>query len=185
MSGQDIRSLCRLFATVVDYPGSTLRQSASDCARLLEQIQPSASESMRDFVELSGRLSPGEMEELYAQTFDITPETTLYLGYYLFGETAKRSSFMVRLQEAYKSCDFSSPGELTDHLSVLLRFLSVTTDAEFARTLIDECMLSSLQQVEKPLQKNKNGYAPAIAATRLFLQQASRTMMKTGGLQHA
>ena len=140
---------------------------------------------MHSFADFASRRSLETLEELYTQTFDTSVDTTLYFGHHIFGETQKRSSFMVKLQDAYISCNFSSGAELADHLCTLLQFLGVTSDAEFALPLIDECILPSLQIIEKPLQENKNGYAPVMVALKLFLQQVSRTIVKTGGLQYA
>ncbi len=140
---------------------------------------------MQTFADFARRQSLETLEELYTKTFDTNAETTLYFGHHLFGETQKRSSFMVKLQDAYISCNFSSGAELADHLCTLLQFLSVTSDAEFAIPLIDERILPSLQQIEKPLRENKNGYAPVMEALKLFLQQVSRTIVKAGGLQYA
>lgn len=185
MLNQDMKQLCRLFARVIEYPGSSTIQSASDCSRLLEKIQPSGARSMQAFAEFTSRQGLEKMEELYTQTFDISHESTLYLGHYLFGETQKRNSFMVQLQDAYKSCDFTISAELADHLCTMLHFLSLTSDAGFAIPLLDECIIPSLNKIEKTLQKDKNGYAHAITAMKTFLQQVSRNLVKTGGLQYA
>ena len=92
---------------------------------------------MRSFVNSVKGQSRGALEELYTETFDLTPAMTLYIGYHLFGETPKRSSFLVRLEEAYQAHDFDSGTELADHLCVLLRFFSVAQDAEFVVPLLE------------------------------------------------
>ncbi len=88
----------------------------------------------------------------------------------------------MRLEEAYQSHGFDSGTELADHLCVLLRFLGVAQDVEFAIPLLEESILPVLDKVSGDLQKNKNGYAPVVSSLRLFLRQLSRRLAKVGGL---
>ncbi len=124
------------------------------------------------------------MEELYTKTFDLTAATTLHIGYHLFGETPKRSAFLVRLEEAFESDGFSSGNELADHLCVLLRFFNVASDPEFVAPLVDECVLPVLQTMEKALPEKNGGYRPAIRSLRLFMRHLQRALEKEGGPGH-
>ncbi len=182
MLPEESKQLCRFFAEVLDYPGGSLSESANECLRQLDGSFPDIADQMRSFVAFVEGQSRGALEELYAETFDLAPASTLYIGYHLFGETPKRSSFLVRLEEAYQSHDFSSGTELADHLCVLIRFLGVAQDAEFVIPLLEESILPVLDKMAGDLQKSKNGYAPAVSALRLFLRQLSRRLAKVGGL---
>ncbi len=184
MLSEETKHLCRLFAEVLDYPDHSLLESATECAQRLENSFPGIAEPMQSFVTFAQSQSLGTLEELYTQTFDVSPATTLYVGYHLFGETPKRSAFLVKLQEAYQSHHFSGGTELADHLCVLLRFFSVAQDPEFVIPLLQECVLPVLEKMEKAFPKNKNGYAPAISSLRLFLQEVSRRLIKAGDLTH-
>ena len=101
MLPEETKQLCRLFAEVLDYPGNSLLESAMECVRQLDNSFPGTAGRMQSFVTFAQSQSPGMLEELYTQTFDVTPTTTPYVGYHLFGETPKRSAFLVKLQAAY------------------------------------------------------------------------------------
>lgn len=184
MLTEETKQLCQLFARVLDYPSSSLPGSAAECVKRLEDSFPEMAKPMQAFATFAQSQTPGRLEELYAQTFDITPATTLYVGYHLFGETPKRSAFLAKLQEAYQSHGFSNDTELADHLCVLLRFLSVARDSEFVIPLLQECVLPALEKIEEAFPKNKIGYAPAVSSLRLFLQQVNQQIIKAGGLPH-
>ncbi len=183
MLPEETKQICQLFATVLDYPSHSLLESAVECAKRLESSFSGIAEPMQSFVTFAQSQSPETLEELYTQTFDITPATTPYVGYHLFGEGSKRSAFMIKLRETYQSHSFSGGTELPDHLCVLLRFFGVAQDTEFVIPLLQECILPVLEKMEAAFPKNKNGYKPAISSLRLFLQQVYRKLIKTGGLQ--
>ncbi|MBI2860128.1 MAG: molecular chaperone TorD family protein [Chloroflexi bacterium] len=181
MFTEEIKEICQLFASVLDYPRASLVQDADSCARLLENYDGGAAERMRRFASFAATQQQANLEELYTQTFDVTPATTLYFGHHLFGETPKRSAFLVRLEEAYQEHQFSIGQELADHLCVMLRFLCVSRDEEFVMPLLHECILPILDKMEQAFPKENEGYQPAIASLRLFLRQVSRRPVKSGG----
>ncbi|MDZ4246079.1 MAG: molecular chaperone TorD family protein [Dehalococcoidia bacterium] len=177
--------LCKLFAETLEYPGSSFSEVVGNCARQLENSFPDIAGPVRSFAAFTATQSPGALEELYTQTFDVTPATTLYLGYHLFGETPKRSVFLVSLTEAFQACSFSAGKELADHLGVVLRFLSVAEDYEFVAPLMEECLLPTLTRMEKELKKNENQYARVISPLKTFVQRVSRDIVKAGGVPNA
>lgn len=185
MLSQESRQLCQLFADILDYPDGALRGAAKNCAEQLENTAPGITGPVRSFADFVNSRSLESLEELYTQTFDVTPATSLYLGYHLFGETPKRSEFLIKLTEAYESHSFSSGIELADHLGVILRFLSVAEDPEFALPLLEEGILPTLGKTEKELQKNENQYAMVIGPLLKFLHQETRKLSKTGGATDA
>jgi len=185
MLSQENKQLCELFADMLEYPNSGLHQAAKDCAIQLENISPGITEPVHSFADFVNSQSLESLEELYTQTFDITPATSLYLGYHLFGETPKRSEFLIKLTEAYKNHSFSSGIELADHLGVMLRFLSVSEDPEFILPLLEECILPTLEKTEKELKKTNSEYALVIEPLRAFLRQVTHKLARTGGVANA
>ncbi|MAF84935.1 MAG: hypothetical protein CL875_00375 [Dehalococcoidales bacterium] len=184
MLTEDARRLCQLFAEVLGYPGPSLARSAVECARQLDASFPGSAEPMRAFVAFAEGQKLPELQEIYTQTFDITPETTPYVGYHLFGETPKRSVFMAKLQEAYQSHQLSTGTELPDHLCVLMKFLSVARDKETVIPLLEEGILPILEKMEQAFHKDKNSYGLGIRSLRLFLAEISRKLTTSGGMRH-
>ena len=185
MLNQENKRVCQLFADILDYPGGSLRDAAKSCATQLDNSFPGIAAPMWSFDDFVNSQSLESLEELYTQTFDITPATSLYLGYHLFGETPKRSEFLIKLTEAYQSHSFSAGIELADHLRVMLRFLSVSEDPEFTLPLLEECILPTLEKTEKELKKNENQYAMVISPLLMFLRQITRKLARTGGTVNA
>ena len=183
MLDKDSKQSCQLFAEVLDYPGSSLLESATACVNQLDHTFPRIAKPMQSFVTFAKSQNQETLEELYVQTFDTTPATTLYFGYHLFGETPKRGAFMVRLEEAYQSHHFDSGTELADHLCVLLKFISVAQDREFVFPLLQECVLPVIGKIETAFPKNKHGYRPVVNSLRLFLRQVHKRLIKEGGTQ--
>ena len=185
MLSQENKQLCQTFADIIDYPNRALPQTTRNCVLQLENSFPGITAPVQSFADFVDSQSLESLEELYTQTFDVTPATSLYLGYHLFGETPKRSVFLIELTEAYKTHSFSSGIELADHLGIILRFLSVSQDPEFTIPLIEECILPTLEKTEKELKKNKNPYALVIGALLAFLRQVTHKLAKTGGVPNA
>ncbi|MBI2850434.1 MAG: nitrate reductase molybdenum cofactor assembly chaperone [Chloroflexi bacterium] len=185
MLSQENKQLCELFADALDYPDIGLPRTVHNCALHLQDSFSDLAKPVQAFADFVNNQSLESLEELYTQTFDITPATSLYLGYHLFGETPKRSEFLVQLTEAYKAHSFSSGIELADHLGVMLRFLSVSEDAGFGLPLLEECILPTLVKTEKELEKTKNPYGLVVAPLLKFLRQATGQLAKTGGAANA
>lgn len=181
MFPEDTRQLCRLFADVLDYPDDSSLGIARECLQKLETSFPDSARPMKTFVDYTQSQSLGTREETYTQTFDTASERTLYVGYQLFGENPKRSTFLVRLEEAYQSHQFSRGSELADHLPVLLRFLSVAREPEFAIPLLQECLLPVLDKIEEDFRKDKTGYGASVRSLKRFLKTVSKSLEKTGG----
>jgi nitrate reductase delta subunit len=181
----EIREVLSCLAGLLEYPTPGFAARAGDCAAKYERIGPRQSDGIRDFTGYVSGQPLETLEEEYTQTFDISPAASLYIGYHLFGDTPRRSVFLVELQEAFKKCDFSSGSELADHLSVLLRFLAQTGDPEFAVTLLKEGILPVTKQVEDELHKTDNRYAALVHSVRALLTHIEGSLEKAGGVQHA
>lgn len=185
MLSRENQAICRSFAEILDYPGQSLPAKVQGFLDQLERSSPRPARPLRRFAQYLAGKPASTLEELYAQTFDLTAANSLYLGYHLFGETPKRSAFMVQLQEAYQGLGFSSGGELPDHLCVLLRFLSVAKNPEFCRPLLQECILPGLSKTEAELLKADNPYGWLVQALRTFLERAEGKQEKAGGESRA
>ncbi len=83
--------------------------------------------SYQAFVREVECLSRGEWEELYTNTLDLNPQVAPYLGYQMWGENYKRGNFMSRLNSALNEEGIERGGELPDHLVLVLRYLSETS----------------------------------------------------------
>jgi len=141
--------LFRLFAEILNYPRSDIRPAVEQCQFLLSTESPGAEKLLRPFHSFIQHLPPQKQEEIYTRVFELNPVCHLYVGYHLFGESYKRSVFLLGLKERFHSYNFTAGEELPDHLTVLLRFLSICEDKKTSEELIQEAILPALDKMTK------------------------------------
>ncbi|MFQ5875997.1 MAG: nitrate reductase molybdenum cofactor assembly chaperone [Dehalococcoidia bacterium] len=101
----------------------------------------------RAFVEATPR---GRLEEIYTGAFDLDATCHPYVGYHLFGESYKRSVFLLELKERYRAQGYiANDKDLPDRLSILLRFLSMSDDVSLAQEIIGEALIPALDKMAK------------------------------------
>jgi nitrate reductase delta subunit len=151
------RVLC-LFANILDYPSADIVSEVRECQTLLTARSPEAAAFLDDFHALVQDSPDGRLEELYTGVFDLDPVCQPYVGYHMFGESYKRSSFMVILKEQFRKHGFEQEGsDLPDRLSTLLRFLSVCNDDDLAQEIIDLGMVPALDKMMKGVAREEKG----------------------------
>lgn len=143
------RRMFHLFADLLEYPQIELRHSARECEALVSPGNPEAAALLHAFRSFVEDASLGQVQELYTRTFDLDATYHPYVGHHLFGESYKRSAFMVGLKERYQAYDLVIEGELPDHLGVMLRFLSLCDDAGQTAEIVQEAMSPALERMAK------------------------------------
>ncbi|HEY7536671.1 MAG TPA: nitrate reductase molybdenum cofactor assembly chaperone [Gaiellaceae bacterium] len=148
---EDGTPVLALLAALLAYPDDAVRARALEAARLVAEDAPEAAELLERFAADVEALPPGRLEELYSAAFDLdtlsVAEATCYpyVGHHLFGESYRRSRFMVGLLERYRADGFEvDGGELPDHLLVMLRFLARDPDPDVAEEIVGEALLPAL-----------------------------------------
>ncbi|MFZ7944400.1 MULTISPECIES: nitrate reductase molybdenum cofactor assembly chaperone [Bacillaceae] len=94
----------------------------------------------------------------YAQTFDFSDKTTLYLTYPIFGENPDRGKALVKLKNEYFEAGFPlESDELPDYLPLILEFCSIAPIESAQKMLqihrksIDQ-LLKELSLLDSPYQ---------------------------------
>jgi nitrate reductase delta subunit len=137
-----------LLADILDYPSSSLAESVQECCDLVSDRSPEAAAQLRRFQAYIDGMPLGRMQEVYSQIFDLNAVCHPYVGYHLFGESYKRSAFLLELKERFRACGFEfSESELPDRLSIMVRFLAMSGDAEQNGVIISEGMLPALDKM--------------------------------------
>lgn len=147
MTDETVRRALGCFADLLEYPRGNVSAAAEECVALLAQKLPEAAAFILEFQSLAARRPPGQLEELYTGTFDLDPVCYPYVGYHVFGETYKRSIFLVALKERYRACGLTVDSELADHVSVMLRYLARSQDADDVDVILREALLPALQRM--------------------------------------
>lgn len=154
------RRLFELFAELLEYPGPAIAEIAWECEDLLALEHPEAAALMQQFRRFVDKVPVGRLQELYTVTFDLDTACYPYLGHHLFGESYKRSVFLLGLKERYQSVGLAYGNELPDHMAIVLRFLAVADDEAVAEDLVQEALLPALHRMvrEKNGQKDGGGH---------------------------
>lgn len=148
-------ALWNTFARLLDYPGPDLAEAAREGARRASPVSPRAATLLAEFAAFlvsAADRRPADLEEAYTRAFELDPLYCPYVGHHLFGESYKRSLFLVGLKERFRAHGFSADHELPDHLAVLLRYLALLGEGEEREELIGEALLPALQAL---LEENR------------------------------
>lgn len=138
----------QLFAQMLEYPRPGLAAAVSECKGLVSSTSPKAAVLLGAFHAFVEATPVGRLEEIYTGAFDLDATSYPYVGFHLFGESYKRSIFMIGLKERYRDCNFAIPGnDLPDHVAVVLRFLAVCEDTAMAGDLIQDALLPTLKRM--------------------------------------
>ncbi|MGE5644935.1 MAG: nitrate reductase molybdenum cofactor assembly chaperone [Acidobacteriota bacterium] len=148
-------------ADLLDYPGPDLPARA---AAFVAGADGPAAQALAPFAEALHGFSQGEMEEIYTRTFDLQPETCLYIGHQLFGEDWRRSMFMARLKHRYGEHGFSCGAESPDFLPVVLRFLNAEPQGPETEELLQQCVIPAAARLLRLLEEKSNPYAAVLRA---------------------
>ena len=161
------RQVLATFADLLSYPSSDPAPAARRCRDLVTGRSSAA--AIGEFVSRAERARPFEMEEIYSSTFDLDPACAPYVGHHLAGETSKRGVFMARLADAYRQDGFEGgtpSGELPDHLSVVLRYLSAVPEGPSREALLEDALVPALDRMLEALPGPDTVYRSVLAALR-------------------
>jgi nitrate reductase delta subunit len=180
----DVPQALALFADVLDYPRRGISAAARECREIIGPVSSEAAGLLDQFVAFVERTPHDTLEEIYTSTFELNGTCHLYVGYHMFGEAYKRSAFMLELKDRFRQHDFEPDVELPDHLSVLLRFMSICSDAELTSELARDALVPTLTPMTQgpetvavdegeeapPTFDIGDDYRCALRALQLFLQ---------------
>ena len=188
------------FADILTYPSPSLPEVVRSCQSAVAGTNPDAGKLLRKFASFVERTPLPLLEEEYTKVFDLDPKCFPSVGYHLFGESYKRSVFLLGLKEHYRARGFSVDGELPDHLSVLLRYLAVTDDATFAHELIEDAILPALERMtgrsqsagydeqpevnSAPMAPERAHYVSVLEALRMVLKDVAASVDGRNGARN-
>jgi len=155
------------FADLLSYPATDPVPAARRCREMVGAR--GSARHLDRFVARAEAARPHEMEEVYSSTFDLDPACAPYVGHHLCGEGPKRGVFMARLADVYRQDGFeggTAGGELPDHVSVILRYLSAVPAGPSRQALLRDGLVPALDKMlEAPLDPD-NVYRSVLAALR-------------------
>ena len=184
----EVWRLLALFAEALDYPEDGIAETARECEQAVHDDAPEAAALLAEFGVFVAERPLGELQELYTAAFDLDTLSDLdatcypYVGHHLFGESHKRSAFLVGLAERFRAHGFTVERELPDHLVVLLRFAAACPADELVGELVDEALVPALERMTGgdddagAPPSGRRVYLRALLALRLTLEAMTREL---------
>jgi nitrate reductase delta subunit len=156
----------RALARLLGYPDATLRGHLGELREALQREGALGSARLAELDALIARLAgprPYDTEAAYVETFDRGRGTALHLFEHVHGDSRDRGPAMVDLVKTYEAAGlFLAPGELPDHLTVVLEYASTQPPAAAAEFLREIAHI--LQAIFSALLRRQSPYASVIAA---------------------
>jgi nitrate reductase delta subunit len=155
------------FAELLSYPSTDPAPVARRCREVLAARDSTG--HLDRFLARAEAARPHEMEELFSSTFDLDPACAPYVGHHLCGEGPQRGVFMARLADVYRQDGFAggtAAGELPDHVSVVLRYLSAVPAGPGRQALLEDGLVPALDKMLAAPLDPDNVYRSVLAALR-------------------
>ncbi|MEN8652571.1 nitrate reductase molybdenum cofactor assembly chaperone [Streptomyces sp. 21So2-11] len=119
--------LLRLLSLLLQYPDAELAAARPALTAAVDALAPSpAAEHLASFTTWFAAEPSDALESHYVEVFDLRRKSSLYLTYYLHGDTRRRGMALLTLAQTYRAAGWSADsGELPDHLPVALEFAAL------------------------------------------------------------
>jgi nitrate reductase delta subunit len=123
------RVVLRAAAHLLDYPDASWREGLPLVRSALEAVGGGAARKLAVFLDELSVMSRGEAASQYVEVFDFKNRHSLYLTWWLDGDTRRRGTSLVELKAAFRSAGYTfTETELPDYLPVVLEFTAATGD---------------------------------------------------------
>ncbi|MEU1479397.1 nitrate reductase molybdenum cofactor assembly chaperone [Streptomyces sp. NPDC005760] len=117
----------RLVSLLLQYPDSELTSARDELTSAAGALPATAAAAeLARFTDWFAAQDPEALERHYVEMFDLRRKSSLYLTYYLHGDTRRRGMALLTLNQRYKAAGWDTDGgELPDHLPVVLEFAAL------------------------------------------------------------
>ena len=156
----------RVLAHLLSYPDTSLRDHMAEMTAALRRERALGADRLEELSALMQHLRGAramDVEAHYVETFDRGRGTALHLFEHVHGDSRDRGPAMIDLLKTYEQAGlYLAPGELPDHLTVVLEYASTQPPAQ-ARAFLRE-LTHILQAIFSALLRRESPYASVLAA---------------------
>lgn len=156
----------RVLAHLLSYPDAGLRAHLPELQAALHEeaaLSPARLAELDNFITRLARRRPLEVEAEHVELFDRGRGTALHLFEHVHGDSRDRGPAMVDLCRTYEAAGlYLAPGELPDHLTVVLQYASTQPPAQ-AQAFLGE-IAHILQLIFSALLRREAAHACVLAA---------------------
>ncbi|GAA3206222.1 nitrate reductase molybdenum cofactor assembly chaperone [Nonomuraea roseoviolacea] len=120
-------ALFRLISLLLQYPDAELLAARDELSRAALALPESPTrDALVAFTAWYAECEPMPLARAYVETFDLRRRSSLYLTYYLHGDTRRRGMALLTLKQRYRVAGLTPPeGELPDYLPVVCEFAAL------------------------------------------------------------
>lgn len=117
----------RLVSLLLQYPDDELLATRPQLLAAARAVPVSpCREQLVEFTAWYAEAEPMDLAVGYVDTFDMRRKCSLYLTYYLHGDTRRRGIALLALKQRYRAAGLTPPdGELPDYLPVVCEFAAI------------------------------------------------------------
>jgi nitrate reductase delta subunit len=114
----------KLLSLLLQYPDERLAAARPDILEAIAELPASpGKDAIERFRAYWMGTTPTMVARTYVETFDLRKHCSLYLSFYIYGDTRKRGMALLRLKRMYRAAGLVPEGpELPDYLPVMLEF---------------------------------------------------------------
>lgn len=154
----------KLLSVLLRYPDERLVAARDEIAAAVSGLPRShEQQALALFARYLASGTPFELAQTYVETFDLRKRTSLYLTYYLHGDTRKRGMALLRLKRLYAAGGLEqSNGELPDYLPLVLEFAALAPEG-VGETLLRE-QRPALELLRDGLHESESPYSHLLDA---------------------
>jgi len=156
----------RVLAALLRYPDAGFRAAVPELQQALRSEAALPAARIDELCALLQRLQrddPFTVEAEFVDLFDRGRGTALHLFEHIHGDSRDRGPAMVDLQQTYEAAGLHlAPGELPDHLAVVLEYASTQPPREARDFLAETAHI--VRAVFSALQRRQSAYASVLAA---------------------
>jgi nitrate reductase delta subunit len=155
-------------SSLLRYPDENLLAALGPLCAAADGLPSAARRPISDLGRYLGDHTLLESQAAYVATFDLKRRCSLYLSYYLNGDTRRRGAALWRFQQAYRRAGLRvGNGELPDYLPALLE-LAATVPGSAAIELMREHLVG-IRVLRGALEELDSPYAGVVAAVETLL----------------
>jgi nitrate reductase delta subunit len=148
----------KLLSVLLCYPDERVADARREIAEAVAALPARSAEKepLERFLAYLLAAEPLALAQRYVETFDLRRRSSLYLGWYLHGDTRKRGMALLRLKRLYALAGLElTAGELPDYLPLMLEFASLAPDGAGELLLREhraplELLRTNLHRAESP-----------------------------------
>ena len=169
----------RLCSLLLQYPDTELAAARPTLTATVNAL-PTSSAAATELAAFTAWFTGEEADALerhYVETFDLRRRSSLYLTYYLHGDTRRRGMVLLTLAQRYKASGWDiDNGELPDHLPVVLEFAALAGPGTGEAPLRQH--RRGLELIHRALTDADSPYRHVLAALLSLLPPATEADLK-------